>query len=429
MNLLTDNPIKNIQDDKFGFHPYAKLLSETILSTEELPFCIGIFGAWGTGKTSLMKMIESYTCQNKVKTIWFNPWKYDQKEDLWHALIQTILYKIAEDNENSNLEKTAKELAKHTTWFFLKKGISSITSNIISEESIEKIKEAITSQDEIHYRHVNHFEEDFALVVDEYTQNGKLIVFIDDLDRCIPENAITVLESLKLFIGSARCVFVLGMDQYIVEQGIKNRYGNKIEMSGRDYLEKIIQAPFFLPPVSFRKLREAFSVEKTANYDNCLWKLVEFGFSGNPRKTKRFVNSYYFLNEIIKLPERHNDIDLKNMNIQNIDMKKEFQKFYIGKLLILQMEHTQFYDYLIFHPETWEKYELKLIEADDLQTRNDILREDDKLNNFWEDLRLRSFMKNTSKKHNRIFPQPPIASIVEPLTKMISLVEQSNVLS
>ena len=74
-------------------------------------------------------------------------------------------------------------------------------------------------------------------MVKSYTNEGKLVIFVDDLDRCLPENAITVLESLKLFIGHAHCIFVLGMDHYIVEEGIGLRYQfeNKLEMNGRDY--------------------------------------------------------------------------------------------------------------------------------------------------------------------------------------------------
>jgi hypothetical protein len=360
MEMLTDNPITGINDDKFHFKPYARILADTIQDTTRLPFSIGIFGAWGTGKTSLMKMIENYVCNNNTKTIWFNPWKYDQKEDLWHALIQTILYRIADEHKEDALGSYALDLAKHTTWFLLKKGISTVTNNFISENSIENIKTAISSQDKLHYKHINEFEVDFSSVVEQYTDHGKLIIFIDDLDRCIPENAITVLESLKLFIGHAKCVFVLGMDHYIVEQGIKHRYTDKIEMSGRDYLDKMIQVPFFLPPVPFQRLRDAFSVFKTTNYNDEIWKLVNLGFSGNPRKTKRFINCYYLINEIIGLPERYDDINYQDINF-NVDINTNLQRYYLGKLLVLQMEFTYFYDFLLVNPDGWQQYETRLL--------------------------------------------------------------------
>src|SRR5579884_3395575 len=99
MGLFTDNPVALAKEDKFGFAPFADELKNMILETEPLPFCVGIFGAWGSGKTSFMNMLRGLINEragDKIKTIWFNPWKYDKKEDLWNALIQTILYSIIE---------------------------------------------------------------------------------------------------------------------------------------------------------------------------------------------------------------------------------------------------------------------------------------------------------------------------------------------
>jgi predicted KAP-like P-loop ATPase len=99
MRMFTDNPITSCAEDKFGFAPYAQILGDTILQTEPLPFCVGIFGAWGSGKSSFLKMIREVIADKKpeVKCIWFNPWKYDKKEDLWNTLIQTILYSITQE--------------------------------------------------------------------------------------------------------------------------------------------------------------------------------------------------------------------------------------------------------------------------------------------------------------------------------------------
>jgi predicted KAP-like P-loop ATPase len=254
MRLFTDNPISSIEEDKFGFAPYALVLKDTILQTTPLPFCVGVFGPWGSGKSSFMKMLQ-WLMKDEVQTIWFNPWKYDKKEDLWNALIQTILDYITERSKDEEVIKKAKALALATTWLAMKKAIAALTAGIIDESNLDKIAESFKAEDQRNYRHINQFEDDFAYVVDHFSNGGKLVVFIDDLDRCLPENAITVLESLKLFIGNANCIFVLGIDHYVVEEGIKSRYTEKISITGRDYLDKIIQVPFFLPPVSYERLK------------------------------------------------------------------------------------------------------------------------------------------------------------------------------
>lgn len=73
------------------------MLAGVIRDTDRLPFCVGVFGDWGTGKSSLLNMInEELSGDKDIKTLRFNPWKYDRKEDLWSALIHSILYHIAE---------------------------------------------------------------------------------------------------------------------------------------------------------------------------------------------------------------------------------------------------------------------------------------------------------------------------------------------
>ena len=63
------------------------------------------------------------------------------------------------------------------------------------------------------------------LIKEHVTKQGRrLFVFVDDLDRCLPEAAVGALEAIKLFLDIEDCVFVLGMDRHLVEQGIRVRY-------------------------------------------------------------------------------------------------------------------------------------------------------------------------------------------------------------
>ena len=119
------------------------------------------------------------------------------------------------------------------------------------------------------------FREALQLALGE---NGRLIVFVDDLDRCLPEQAIEVLEAIKLFLEVEGTVFVLGMDKEVVELGIQARYGAmfhtggmaraELPISGDAYLQKIVQIPFHLPPLVSDDL-ECFI---TPWISNCRWK-------------------------------------------------------------------------------------------------------------------------------------------------------------
>lgn len=252
-------------------------------------------------------------------------------------------------------------------------------------------------------------KKNFEEIVNLYTKNGKLIVFIDDLDRCLPENAITVLESLKLFIGNAKCAFVLGMDHHIVEDGVKFRFGEKIRMSGREYLEKIIQVPFFLPPVPFNKLREALQVAKTADYSENVWKLVEHGLDNNPRKTNRFVNCFYLLREILSAPS-----GLQIMDADSV-LDKVTQDFYLAKLLVFQMTFPEFYSNLKLHPEYWKVFDDNFDENYDVDPQSMFIEKPD-LRKYWENEYFRIFMQKTK------FEGSPTDKVVSALLQAISLV-------
>ncbi|HYT45740.1 MAG TPA: P-loop NTPase fold protein, partial [Methylomirabilota bacterium] len=395
MKLYTDNPISSLKDEKFGFLTYARVLSTTLLESGPLPFCVGIFGAWGSGKSSFMKMIQ-LLIQNKpeVRSIWFNPWKYDKKEELWSALIQTILSTIiVETDHKPEIKEKAKLLAKTVTWMVLKKAVTTVSAGIVTEPDLDTIAKTMTDKDEIYYQYVNNFEQDFSFVVERYTDNGKLVIFIDDLDRCLPENAITVLESLKLFIGDARCIFVLGMDHYIVEEGIRQRYTNKVTMNGRDYLDKIIQIPFYLPPVHYKTLEASLKAdEASARLSEEVWTIIHAGMEGNPRKTRRFVNCFNLVQSYLRAPTRDEILSRGDIPI----LPEKTQNIYLAKLLVFQISFPDFYVHLNDHPEDWEFLETNIIQAANLEQREKSLDKNPELQKLLQDHpKLQVFMRRT----------------------------------
>src|SRR5215216_3273895 len=96
MRLLDDNPATQ---DMLGFDRMAEILHDAIRNSPRLPFTIGVFGAWGSGKSTLMEMVRTRLKSDGVKTVWFNAWKYDNKEVIWNALIQEIFYEMHRDPE------------------------------------------------------------------------------------------------------------------------------------------------------------------------------------------------------------------------------------------------------------------------------------------------------------------------------------------
>jgi len=120
---------------------------------------------------------------------------------------------------------------------------------------LNKLVKAFRREELVHYQAQLHSLEQFSATLSSWSRSccarpGKeprrLVVFVDDLDRCLPEKAIQVLEALKLFLDVKGCIFVLGLDPEAIESAVRTRYQEEIKP--REYLEKIIQVPLSCRP-------------------------------------------------------------------------------------------------------------------------------------------------------------------------------------
>jgi KAP family P-loop domain len=385
MHLLSDNPAT---EDTLGFSQMATVLHKVIRDTPYHPFTIGIFGEWGSGKSTLMTLIQKDLQRDGIKTVWFNAWKYDTKEVIWNALIQEIFYTMQRDREiqtranakdfTEQVAHAAAELAKYAA----KVATRFIPGGIIKEEDVDGVLEALRppNANDALFDFINGFESTFDQLVKDYVGNPDryLVIFIDDLDRCLPENAITVMEALKLYLDKASCVFIIGAERSIIEEGIKKRYGDNPRLSGKDYLEKIIQLPFTIrriEPESALSLLDPYDMILPYRSDVALRTLIVQGTECNPRRMKRFVNTFWVLTEIAS------DLTLE-------------QRRLLAKVLFFQMRFPVLYYALV---EDWGLVD-RLIRGWSLPPRdrdNFINSSSDAAKLFFADTELMRFLEET----------------------------------
>jgi len=423
IGLLNDNAENLIQNDKFGFDAYVDILEASITATESLPFTVGIFGEWGTGKTTLMKFLQQKFESRGYKTIWLNPWKYDTREDIRKALITSILLELKKIYKN-NKSDLISVLLKDTAWIAAEKGITYLTGGILLG-LVDNARERIIEAKQKEMEFINQFEEKFKQLINNLVgDDGRLILFIDDLDRCLPENTTVILESLKLFLDEPHCIFILGMDRKIVEQAIKIRYKDITDFSGTDYLDKIIQLPFFIPPIQYEKLKVYLeeSTKLVSDYDDNIWSLIDYGFAGNPRKVKRFVNCYYLLQKALDsrtILEQYSDKE--SVDEFNRYPKKD-RLFFLAKILIIRMIYTEFYDYLVYNNQVLDHFEQAVIDGTEGILDKEIIISYPELEPYLKMRDLRKFFENTSCGTN-VFPQTPPLSVIKYLLLLTGLVE------
>lgn len=301
--------------DLLRFKYIATSVANVVRKSHLLPTTVGIYGDWGSGKSSLLKMIEAdLKDQPGVLCLKFNGWLFEGYEDAKTALMGSILESIedyAKDNASftdtarATLEKLLKrvdlmqaasmairyvgpavvglphlsalnavqDLAKTTYDTFVVNG----KENPPSLEELQKLFAKEQKAPENIRRDIRNFRKDFAALL-EQAKIKTLVVFIDDLDRCLPDTIIETLEAIKLFLFVEGTVFILGADERLIQYAVRQRFpelpGTDTEV-GRDYLEKLVQVPVRIPPLSGSDMESYMNVLFAALYlDESEFKLI-----------------------------------------------------------------------------------------------------------------------------------------------------------
>ena len=333
MLILSDD---YADEDLIGHDDYCDGLVEIIRSVESCgSFTIGVYGQWGSGKTSLLKQIQNtldYRNSDDLRpivTVWFNPWQFISEEHLIVPFFHTLIAALSKKTEESKKEKWAENVSAFVqkivqvplaltygletefNIFFLKAKLSGakvMDHQKEEEKAIDKnrSKKKETAMQVAAQQYESMYYNLFT-ILQEAADNlaVKIVVFIDDLDRCLPEKAVQLLEGLKVLLDLHNFVFVMGVAQEVIERGIRVRYrelflagqaGDLPNIEGQ-YLDKIIQFPFSLPSADSSRLRDDIirkQLEKMKGAVSYV-DIVHESLGNNPRTIKRFINAVSWL--------------------------------------------------------------------------------------------------------------------------------------
>ncbi|MGE4284659.1 MAG: P-loop NTPase fold protein [Clostridia bacterium] len=277
-------------DDLLNFRVLAKISANFIESSESEPLSIGISGNWGTGKSSLIKMVrtelEASESSDKYIFLEFNAWLYQGYEDAKIALLQKVADLLLRESETQkNCVDKAKDFIKRIQWLkavkvILPAGAAFLTGGLdgglvasflatatatfekgkqVSQEEIDQLSKSFKAiQPELSTILKNKENisvpqeiEDIRTLFKELLDslNLKLIIMVDDLDRCLPSTAISTLEAMRLLLFIPNTAFIIAADEQMIRNAVRFHFG--IDDLDSDlitsYFDKLIQIPMRVP--------------------------------------------------------------------------------------------------------------------------------------------------------------------------------------
>ena len=191
----------------------------------------------------------------------------------------------------------------------------------------------------------------------------KVIIYVDDLDRIEPKNAVAILELLKNIFSVPRCVFILAIDYQVVVKGLEHKFGKQTpenEWEFRAFFDKIIQLPFMMPMGQYNigkyvnsLLVDIGFVEGEGLDDEAVREIILRTIGGNPRSIKRLVNSVSLIQIFTEVKSVDGDAEEQQEQINEGEedgISPQNEKFLLFALLCLQIAYPPIYSLLTREP-------------------------------------------------------------------------------
>lgn len=267
--LWSDDPAET---DLLSFDAVAQTVADALLDEALDPVALGLSGSWGSGKTTVLGLVaeelrERETDTQKVLVIQTHPWRYDPATGAKESLIAEVLAALTDEISTSET-KTDKaknlltRLGKRVDWAKAMK-LAAKSALTLQIPDFDKLIELVKPKDgdEESVRGLDAFREEFADLIDSDDLGHiiKVVVLVDDLDRCLPETVVESLEAMRLFLSVPKMSFVIAADEDRVADAIRTRFKSTGRPEEQDddhqdpatlYLHKIVQTTIPLPALS-----------------------------------------------------------------------------------------------------------------------------------------------------------------------------------
>jgi predicted KAP-like P-loop ATPase len=284
--------------DFLNFSGVADTVAEIIVQARGRPISIGVSGAWGIGKSSMIKLTQASLAARPRKEgerafvfVEFNAWLYQGYDDARAALMDVIASKLEEEavKRATGVDK-AKDLIKRVKWLRVAKlaagsaaalafgippaGLAGEIWDLGQKALAGKVDQKLIGDAEKKAgeatgvlgglldpkaetsppKEIHALRDAFEQTLEEL--GVTLVVLIDDLDRCLPETTISTLEAIRLFLFLKNTAFVIAADNDMIKHAVRRHFeGIEDDLLVTNYFDKLIQVPIRVPPLGTQEVR------------------------------------------------------------------------------------------------------------------------------------------------------------------------------
>ncbi|MFM5128231.1 P-loop NTPase fold protein [Aeromonas veronii] len=282
---------KESSEDYLNFGEVSQLAVDILTTDKMLPVSVGIFGNWGAGKSSLLELIEQKLEHENGEwiVIKFDAWLYQGYDDARAALLEVIASALTEaaDGNDGLVTKTKRLLARVNgframgllaegaaliagipTGGLVARSLGALGNSVDGIQNQGEYEDLCKTASEVKEQaggllksepkksppqQIDAFRKEYGEILEEL---GKpLVVVIDNLDRCLPTNAIHTLEAIRLFLFMTNTAFIIAADEEMIRSAVADHFKGASERHQIDYLDKLIQVPIRVPKAGVREIR------------------------------------------------------------------------------------------------------------------------------------------------------------------------------
>lgn len=321
IELYKSDAISSKEEDALGRRPFIEAVANFIKSQatevnkeekKELrnlgdPLTIGIYGKWGYGKTSVIRCVET-EIKNQFFTAYYNPWMYNNEEDLIKHLFETIISSVKGTRNKTKRNRLTKSIGKYFLHFIkgfkadVKFGTNLApiqpTVGVNLQSFADELLKDIDKEETIY-----DVKEEINKVLSSLS--NPIVIFIDDIDRLSKTEIYTLFKTVRLIADFKNIIYVLSFDDEMVAKSIKDKFADGNNYDGFSYLEKIIDIPLRLPVYNkssikvYLRSKIKFNEDSIPYFDE-LFDFVVDEVVATPRQCLRVVNSVSFLRSSLK---------------------------------------------------------------------------------------------------------------------------------